>query len=192
MANTQIYFTGEQGILPTQPLGGQGILPTQPLGGQGILPTQPLGGQGILPAITQVLVAIQPNSRPLFSIIWYQGTHRRTLIAAQAWSRFLSVRNDERIDLTPALLHEIQQNLFQRFGPGFWFHVVVDRADDHVLRITVRLNRAVTATQEAYDAFIENAEAEDRQSKALARAPDWNAFSGPQVAGHDEPDEGFQ
>lgn len=136
--------------------------------------------------INQFLTQRQPNGYSIASSSWYLGTRRRQLQVAQEWNHLIQVRSDIPVILTQALMQEILQLLFQRFGPGFWFGIVMDRADNHVIRITVRLNRAVTVTQEAYDHFIENAEAQDRQSKALARA------SGPQIAALNEAGEGFQ
>jgi hypothetical protein len=148
--------------------------------------------QQIIEFINRTLYRREDNGYPVVSGIWYNASRRRELGAAQRWNRLFQVRSDDQFILTPELRQGIQQLLFQQFGPGFWFGIVIDRADNHVIRITVRLNRAVTATQEAYDQFIENAEAQDRQSKALARAPDWNAFSGPQIAALNEAGEGFQ
>jgi hypothetical protein len=72
--------------------------------------------------------------------------------------------------------------------------VNVDRHDNTRLRILVRLTREVTATQAVYNAFIDNAEREDRQSKSLAAAPRWDVWSGGNIAdlSFDDPGEGFQ
>ena len=133
---------------------------------------------------------------PVFlrNIIWYSGTRERNLHQAREWQSVLIVPTGQEILAGPNDWDACRQELFRQFGPGFHFTVNVDRRDNTMLRILVRLTREVTATQAVYNAFIDNAEREDRQAKSLAAAPRWDAWSGGNIAGpsfHD-PGEGFQ
>jgi len=126
----------------------------------------------------------------LVSKVWYDGTNPdRTLEHAQTWTRQLRLTTESPVRLTYANVRECRAVLFQHMGPGFWFEVLTDRSDT-VLRVRISLHRNVTATPEAYNAFLARAAEEDRQAKALARAPAWNAFVGPSV--FEEAGEGFQ
>jgi len=121
------------------------------------------------------------NNLSLSSNIWYSGTKQRDLNKAKSWNRVVMVPIGEPFIPMQNNLHQIIDFLNKQFGRGFWFHIVSDRNDNTIVRITICLNRSVIETQLAYDAFIAKAEAEDKKFKALSKA-----------ATVGKPGEGFQ
>jgi len=132
--------------------------------GHELMSPQLNGGPELQPAqhVSAIFKTPQQTGYTLGSKIWYSGTKPRDLDKAKEWCHVVSVPIGKPFIPMPNNLHNILNFLNNQFGPGFWFHIVSDRNDNTIVRITIRLNRKVTETQLAYDAFIARAQYENQ------------------------------
>jgi hypothetical protein len=169
--------------LPTSPVSAAvAQLPTSPMSAADAqLPTSPVSATVAQPVTLSNLVnghmrqqiRVRSGSQyPRYQLIWYIGTNdERSLDEARVWSTVVLVLlHGPRGHLTPEESDEIRTAVLGCLGEGFHCTVVLDRRNASRIRIEIRLNRAVTASQAALDAFYMLSHEQDRQSKRVVFA----------------------
>ena len=93
------------------------------------------------------------------SLAWYVGSKSRSLLEARAWRFVINTKMGVRHNfLTPQEVWQIRQIVHRFVGPDFHCSVMINRNNAAILRVEIKLDRAVTASQEVLDEFYKRAE----------------------------------